>query len=100
MAQSLLFTSASKLTNGDPVLLFTSPEPRTGDFMIKKLLKDFLTDEEGQSVIEYSLLMMLIGTSTVLLLTLMGVSISEALGTTDITVERYAEWAVNKYRSK
>lgn len=68
--------------------------------MMKRLLKEFLNDEEGQSIVEYSLLMMLIGTSLVLVMTLMGISIAEVLGTTDVTVERYAEWAYQKYGPK
>jgi len=68
--------------------------------MMKKHLKEFLCDEEGQSVVEYSLLMMLIGSSLMLVMTFMGLSVSEAIGTTGVTVERYAEWAVQKYSSK
>jgi Flp pilus assembly pilin Flp len=64
------------------------------------MIKEFLKDEEGQSVVEYSLLMTLIGASMVFVVTLLGYSISQTVGLSDITVERYTEWAYEKFRSR
>lgn len=38
--------------------------------------KNFLTDEEGQDIVEYSLLLVLIGAAALFVLTTMGQSIS------------------------
>ena len=64
------------------------------------MVKEFLKDEEGQSVVEYSLLMALIGASVVFVLTLLGISISQTMGVSDVTVEHYTEWAHDKLGSK
>ena len=61
--------------------------------------KEFLRNEEGQSVVEYSLLLTLIGASTVFMLTLIGISISRAIGVS-VTVENYTNWAYEKFRVK
>jgi Flp pilus assembly pilin Flp len=63
------------------------------------MLKDFLRDEEGQSIVEYTLLLMLIGATTVFILTLMGLSISQTLGI-HVTWESYRDWAYEKFRTK
>ena len=63
------------------------------------ILKDFLKDEEGQSVIEYTLLLTLIGATTVFMLTLMGLSISQVLGI-HVTWDSYREWAYEKFSTK
>lgn len=68
--------------------------------MLKQLLTEFLKDEAGQSVVEYSLLMTLIGASSVFVMTMLGLSISRMLGMSDITVENYTTWAYEKFRTK
>lgn len=40
------------------------------------MIKDFWTDESGQDIVEYSLLLVLIGAAAVFILTAMGSSIS------------------------
>ncbi len=64
------------------------------------MIKEFLKDEEGQSVLEYSLLLTLIGASMVFVITLLGFSIGRTVGLSDMTIERYTEWAYEKFRSK
>lgn len=44
--------------------------------MIKKFAKDFVKDEQGQDIVEYSLLLVLIGAAAIFVLTTMGESIS------------------------
>ncbi len=44
--------------------------------MFKVMLKDFFKDEEGQDIVEYSLLLVLIGAAAVFILTSMGTSIT------------------------
>lgn len=68
--------------------------------MLKNWLTEFVEDEEGQSVIEYTLLMTLIGATSVLLITMMGLSISRMMGMNDITIENYYTWAYEKFRLK
>lgn len=41
------------------------------------MIKDFWTDESGQDIVEYSLLLVLIGAAAVFILTAMGESISQ-----------------------
>lgn len=60
----------------------------------------FILEEAGQSVVEYSLLVTLIGTSTIFMVTLMGLSIGQMIGVDGLTVERYTEWAIEKYRDR
>ena len=43
-------------------------------------IKNFLTDETGQDVVEYSLLLVLIGAAAVFVLTAMGTSIGDIFG--------------------
>lgn len=40
------------------------------------MIKQFLQDEQGQDIVEYSLLLVLIGAAAVFILTAMGASIS------------------------
>lgn len=68
-----------------------------GTVMKLEILTEFVKDEEGQSVVEYSLLISLIGASMVFMMTMMGFSISRAIGMQDITVERYTRWAYDKF---
>lgn len=63
------------------------------------MLKDFLRDEVGQSIVEYTLLLTLIGVTTVLILTLMGLSISQMVGI-HVTWESYRDWAYEKFSTK
>lgn len=44
--------------------------------LVKRFLATFLKEEEGQDIVEYSLLLVLIGASAVFLLTAMGGNIS------------------------
>lgn len=67
--------------------------------MSKQLLIEFLKDEAGQSIVEYTLLLTLIGATTVFLLTLMGVSISRMIGV-NVTFEDYSSWAYEKFKTK
>jgi Flp pilus assembly pilin Flp len=63
------------------------------------MVKNFLKDESGQSVVEYSLLLTLIGATTVFMLTLMGLSVGQMLGI-QVTVESYTKWAYDKFSTK
>ncbi|MGE0130372.1 MAG: Flp family type IVb pilin [Blastocatellales bacterium] len=63
------------------------------------MLKDFLRDEEGQSIVEYTLLFTLIGATTIFMLTLMGLSISQVLGV-HVTWDSYRDWAYEKFSTK
>ncbi len=67
---------------------------------MKEFLIEFVKDEAGQSVVEYSLLLTLIGASSVFMLTMMGLSITRMMGVTDITVQNYTSWAFEKFRTK
>lgn len=44
---------------------------------MKKFLKDFVKDEAGQDIVEYSLLLVLIGAAALFVLSIMGQSISQ-----------------------
>lgn len=68
--------------------------------MLKQLLLEFLKEEAGQSVVEYSLLLTLIGASSVFVMTMLGLSISRMIGMSDVTVENYTNWAFEKFRTK
>lgn len=68
--------------------------------MWKQLLIEFLSDEAGQSVVEYSLLLTLIGASSVFMMTMLGLSISRMMGLSDVTVENYTHWAYEKFKTK
>lgn len=67
---------------------------------MKEILIEFLRDEAGQSVVEYSLLLTLIGASSVFMLTMMGLSISRMMGMSDVTVQNYTNWAYEKFKTK
>jgi Flp pilus assembly pilin Flp len=67
--------------------------------MLKELLVEFLRDEAGQSIVEYTLLLTLIGATTVFMLTLMGVSVGRMLGV-NVTFEDYTSWAYEKFKTK
>ncbi len=45
--------------------------------MIKDFVNSFIKDEQGQDIVEYSLLLVLIGAAAVFVLTTMGTSISQ-----------------------
>jgi Flp pilus assembly pilin Flp len=57
--------------------LFTNQRESLEDFMLQKSLIAFLKEEEGQDVVEYSLLLVLIAAASIFLLTAMGTSISQ-----------------------
>lgn len=67
--------------------------------ILTEILTEFLEDEAGQSVVEYSLLLTLIGASSVFMLTMMGLSISRMMGMSDVTVQNYTNWAYEKFRT-
>ena len=67
---------------------------------MKEFLIEFVKDEAGQSLIEYSLLLTLIGASSVFMLTMMGLSITRMMGVNDITVQNYTKWAFEKFQTK
>jgi pilus assembly protein Flp/PilA len=45
--------------------------------MIRNFVNNFVKDEQGQDIVEYSLLLVLIGAAAVFVLTTMGTSISQ-----------------------
>ncbi|MBL8191873.1 MAG: Flp family type IVb pilin [Acidobacteria bacterium] len=45
--------------------------------MIRNFMSEFVKDEQGQDIVEYSLLLVLIGAAAVFVLTTMGTSISQ-----------------------
>lgn len=45
--------------------------------MVKNFVGNFVRDEQGQDIVEYSLLLVLIGAAAVFVLTTMGTSISQ-----------------------
>jgi Flp pilus assembly pilin Flp len=63
------------------------------------MLRDFLLDEAGQSIVEYTLLLTLIGATAVFTITLMGLSISQMIGV-QVTWDSYTEWAYEKFSTK
>jgi len=63
------------------------------------MLKNFLLDESGQSAVEYTLLFTLIGATTVFMLTLMGLSVSQMIGV-QVTWDGYTQWAYEKFSTK
>jgi Flp pilus assembly pilin Flp len=67
---------------------------------MKEFVIEFVKDEAGQSVVEYSLLLTLIGASSVFMMTMMGLSISRMMGMSDVTVQNYTSWAFEKFRTK
>ena len=67
--------------------------------MMKQLLIEFLKDDAGQSIVEYTLLLTLIGATSIFMLTLMGVSIGRLVGI-NMTFEDYTIWAYEKFKTK
>lgn len=63
--------------------------------MLKQLLSEFVKDEAGQSIVEYTLLLTLIGAVSVFVLTLLGINISRMFGV-NINVED----AYEKFQTK
>ncbi len=94
MARSLLYRPASKATKDAPEIVHLTGM-RNGVFM----LKEFLLDETGQSIVEYTLLLTLIGATTVFMITLMGLSIGQMVGI-HVTWDSYTEWAYEKFSTK
>jgi Flp pilus assembly pilin Flp len=94
MAQTLLYCRALREKGSSPGEIVR----RIGNMGIA-MLKEILMDERGQSVVEYTLLCTLIGATTVFLLTLIGLSISQMIGV-QVTWDSYREWAYEKFSSK
>lgn len=67
--------------------------------MLKQFVIEFMKDEAGQSMVEYSLLLTLIGASSIFMLTLMGISISRMIGV-NVTFDSYTSWAYEKFKNK
>ncbi len=67
--------------------------------MMKQLLIEFIKDEAGQSIVEYTLLLTLIGATSVFMLTVMGLSVSRMIGV-NVTIEDYTLWAYEKFKTK
>ncbi len=65
--------------------------------MRNESLKRFLKEEEGQSVVEYTLLLTLIAATSVIMMTMMGLNIGRMFGAGDITVENFYRWAYEKF---
>ena len=63
-------------------------------------LAEFIRDEGGQSVVEYSLLLSLISASSVFMATLMGLSIGRLIGVDGVMVINYTEWAIDRYQER
>jgi Flp pilus assembly pilin Flp len=63
------------------------------------MLKDFLLEEQGQSVMEYTLLITLIGATGVFIMTILGMSISQMAGV-QVSWDSYREWAYEKFSTK
>jgi len=63
-------------------------------------LAEFIRDEGGQSVVEYSLLLSLISASSVFMATLMGLSIGRLIGVDGVMVIHYTEWAIDRYQER
>lgn len=49
----------------------------TKNVLLTSFIKSFIKDEQGQDIVEYSLLLVLIGAAAVFVLTAMGTSISQ-----------------------
>ncbi len=58
--------------------------------MLKKFLNEFVKDEAGQDIVEYSLLLTLIGATSVFVLTMMGLSVSRLLGGENAFIRGYS----------
>lgn len=63
--------------------------------MAFKRIREFIMDEAGQSVVEYSLLLTMIGASAVFMVTMMGISVGRVIGISTNTVEHYNELSVD-----
>ena len=67
---------------------------------IVRRVGEFISDEGGQSMVEYSLLLSLISASSVFMVTLMGLSIVRLIGLDGVTVIHYTEWAIDRYQER
>jgi Flp pilus assembly pilin Flp len=81
-------------------VLFTSLEWRSGFEMLNRSFERFWKDEDGQSIVEYSLLLVLIAATSVLMLTMLGLSISRMFGMNEFTVETLYKRAYEKQSLK
>jgi pilus assembly protein Flp/PilA len=59
------------------------------------MIKQFIKDESGQDIVEYSLLLVLIGAAAILILTTMGQSITKIFTTIKATLDK-AEGEIGK----
>jgi Flp pilus assembly pilin Flp len=72
-------------------LALSAAHPNQARFMFAKLkqtLADFLSDEQGQDLVEYSLLLVLIGAVAMLYLTGSGIHISSIFSKISLRVEQ------------
>jgi Flp pilus assembly pilin Flp len=67
--------------------------------MLKKFLTEFVKDEAGQDIVEYSLLLTLIGATSVFVLTMMGLSVSRLLGGENAFVRGYSSLNIEKSKT-
>ena len=63
---------------------------------MKKFFVEFVRDEAGQDIVEYSLLLTLIGMTSVFVLTMMGLSISRLLGGENAFIRGYSNLEVDQ----
>ncbi len=63
--------------------------------MMKKIFVEFVRDEAGQDIVEYSLLLTLIGMTSVFVLTMMGLSVSRLLGGENAFIRGYSNLSVD-----
>jgi Flp pilus assembly pilin Flp len=68
--------------------------------MLKKFLNEFVKDEAGQDIVEYSLLLTLIGATSVFVLTMMGLSVSRLFGSENAFIRGYSSLTVEKSKMK
>jgi Flp pilus assembly pilin Flp len=64
--------------------------------MLKKFLNEFVKDEAGQDIVEYSLLLTLIGATSVFVLTMMGLSVSRLLGGENAFIRGYSNLSLEE----
>lgn len=64
--------------------------------MLKKFLTEFVRDEAGQDIVEYSLLLTLIGATSVFVLTMMGLSVSRLLGGENAFIRGYSNLSLEE----
>lgn len=63
---------------------------------MKKFFVEFVRDEAGQDIVEYSLLLTLIGMTSIFVLTMMGLSISRLLGGENAFIRGYSNLEIDQ----